>query len=228
MDARVVSIQVGKVRTHEQGGPDGKPWRSAIDKRPVEGPVCLAFEGLAGDAVADRRYHGGAERAVLVYGAAWYPRWADELDRKDLQHGFFGENLTVEGLDDDTALIGDELALGSAVLQISQPRMPCVKLGRRLGSTAALDRVFATGRTGFYLRVLEEGEIEPGPLALVGRRSGGVPVSRALRALLHPLDDPEAVAALTSSFALSEHFRAALVKANARATRGRPPQADPV
>lgn len=221
MDARVIAVLAGRVRTFPEGGPDGRPWRSAIDKQPVLAPVRLTYEGLAGDAQADRRYHGGPERALLGYPAGHFPSWATELGRSDLGPGSFGENLTILGLDESSACIGDELRLGSAVIQISQPRTPCVKLARRLATPDIVARAFQTARTGFYLRVLEEGDVGPGPLELLGRSSAGLSVARALRALLDPAADPEGVDSLRRCLSLSEDFRAALVKANDRAARTR-------
>jgi len=222
MDARVTAVLAGRVRTFPDGGPEGKSWRSAIDKQPVLAPARLAYEGLAGDAQADRRYHGGPARALLGYSAGHYPSWAAELRRADLGPGSFGENLTIEGLDESSACIGDELRLGTAVIQISQPRMPCVKLARRLATPDIVARTLSTARTGFYLRVLEEGDVGPGPLELLGRSLAGLTVARALNALLDPAADPEGVDSLRGCFSLSEHFRAALVKAVDRAARTRP------
>src|SRR5437762_1529131 len=125
----VVSIQVGQPRAFET---HGHQWRSAIAKEPVRGPVLLGREGLAGDAHADLRFHGGPDKAVLAYCTEHYAGWRAELGRDALPFGSFGENLTVEGLLEDEARIGDTFALGAAVIQISQPRTPCQKLARRL------------------------------------------------------------------------------------------------
>ena len=221
MDARVIAVLAGRVRTFPEGGPDGRPWRSAIDKRSVLTPARVTVEGIEGDAQADRRYHGGPDRALLAYAAEHLPRWSDELGRADLGPGSFGENLTVSGLDEATACIGDELRIGTAVVQVSQPRIPCVKLARRLGTPDLVARTLRTARTGFYLRVLEEGDVGPGPIELLSRGAPSLTVARALAALQDPSADPAFLEELRGCFALSEDFRAALVKAADRAARTR-------
>ena len=156
---RLVSVQTGLPRTRGEAGsrdPMRAEWTSAIFKQPVSGRVFLSREGLEGDGQADRASHGGPDRAVLMYAAAHYPAWRDELGI-DLPAGAFGENFTLEGVDETTACVGDTLALGEAVVQISQPRGPCWKIARRWERRDLLERVVATGRTGWYGRVAREG-----------------------------------------------------------------------
>jgi MOSC domain-containing protein YiiM len=206
---RVVSVQVGRPQTFPSFD-GGKPFRSAIDKRPVAGPVRAGPEGLEGDAQVDRRFHGGPERALLAYAAEHYPGWRAELARPDLSFGAFGENLTCEGLTEEDSCIGDELALPAAVFQISQPRIPCSKLARRLGVRDGVERALASGRTGFYLRVLRGGAVEPGPLRLVERPFPQLTVARALRAVYAPGEDPDGVDALMACPLLSSSIREVL------------------
>ena len=214
MTARILSIQVGLPRQRRDGE---LVWRSAIDKRPAAGSVALSAEGLAQDGVADRRYHGGPERALLAYCAEHYPGWREELGRPDLAHGAFGENLTVSGLAEEEACIGDVYAQGAARIQISQPRLPCVKLARHLGAPGIVARALETGRSGIYLRVLEGGALEAGELLLVQRPCPGVTVAMATRARLEPLTaDAEAVRACAL---LSEGFRDVLHKRRDAAAR---------
>jgi MOSC domain-containing protein YiiM len=161
---RLLSVQVGLPRTRGEAGnrdPERGEWTSAIFKDPVVGPVWAGREGLAGDGQADREAHGGPERAALMYGAAHYSRWREELGI-EFPYGAFGENLTIEGLDEHTACIGDTLAIGGARVQISQPRGPCWKIARRWNRPDLLERVVATGRAGWYCRVLAEGEVRAG------------------------------------------------------------------
>ena len=205
---KVLSIQVGRTRTFAPADPDGKRWRSAIAKEPVSGIVALGLEGLAGDVQADRRYHGGPERALLAYAAEHFAGWCQELSRPSLTPGTFGENLTLEGLAEAQACIGDVLSLGGAVIQVSQPRMPCVKLARRLAAPGIVARALATARTGFYLRVLRVGEVARGPLALIERPFPRLTVAAALQALT----DPSLRDELVGCPLLAEGWRAALAK----------------
>jgi MOSC domain-containing protein YiiM len=163
--ARLVSIQVGMPRDFgREGTPDplDAPWRSAIVKGPVSGPIRLGHEGLAGDGHADGSNHGGPDKAVLAYGAEHYDRWRAELGLADLAPGGFGENLTIAGVDEAGVALGDLIAIGPARLRVTQPRLPCWKLARRWRLEDLPARVKATGRSGWYLRVVEEGTIEPG------------------------------------------------------------------
>ena len=174
MTCRLRELRVGAVRQL-----DG--WRSAIFKAPVEHPLWLAKEGLAGDEVGDRRHHGGPEQAVLAYAEAHYADWAAEGFTDE--RGAFGENLLVEGLSDQTACIGDVFELGEARLQVSCPRIPCGTLVRRHGRQDVLHRVFEAGRGGWYFRVLREGFVQAGqPLVLLERPHPDWSVVRALHA----------------------------------------------
>ena len=154
----LVSVQVGLPRELPAKTPGARPWRSAIVKAPVAGPVWLGRLGLAGDEQADRRYHGGPEQAVLAYAAAHYPLWNAELAPRGLTPGAVGENLTVEGQDETSVCLDDVYAIGEALVQVSCPRPPCRKVSRRWDVHDLAARLTRTGRTGWYLRVLREGE----------------------------------------------------------------------
>ncbi|HUJ29476.1 MAG TPA: MOSC domain-containing protein [Myxococcales bacterium] len=139
-------------------------------KQPVRGPVRVGAENVEGDKQMDRRYHGGPDKAVLAYSADHYPLWRAELSWPDLPFGGFAENLSVEGVTEDTACVGDVWRAGTAVLQISSPRFPCIKIPRFWRRPALLERVVETGRTGWYMRVLEPGVLQEGDeIALLER-----------------------------------------------------------
>lgn len=162
---KLLSIQVGEVRrmgTSGSSDPMDQPWESAIFKSTSSGPRLLRAHGLEGDRQADRENHGGFDKAVLAYAAAHYPGWRAELGILDLPFGGFGENLTLEGQDESSVCIGDIYSLGAARVQVSQPRQPCWKLARRWRLPKLAARVKETGRTGWYLRVLDEGIVEAG------------------------------------------------------------------
>ncbi len=147
----------------------GRPFRSGIWKVALEGPAHVGREGLAGDAVANRKHHGGPDQALLAYSADHYARWMEEWGA-ELAYGAFGENLAVAGLDEESVCIGDVFATGAAVLQVTAMREPCSTLARRHGRRGLEKEVWATGRSGWYLRVLAEGAIEAGmPITLVER-----------------------------------------------------------
>jgi len=149
--------------------PDGT-MRTGIYKKPVEGRVRVHSLNLEGDGQADLRAHGGVDKAVYAYPAEHYDLWRREMGREDLPFGWFGENLTVEGMPEDQVRIGDVFRIGTALLQVSQPRTPCHKLEFKSGLPGFARRFVLSGRSGFYLRVLEEGEVGAGdPIERVGR-----------------------------------------------------------
>ena len=160
MQPSLSSIQVGQPRQYAGGS--AKPWTSAIDKLHVDGPIFLSRTGLTGDKQADRIHHGGPDKAVLAYAFQHYAIWNAELPATGFAPGGFGENLTINGLDETTCNIGDIYRIGPCLLQISQPRQPCWKLSRRWDMPNLAMQVQENGRSGWYYRVLEEGTIQAG------------------------------------------------------------------
>ena len=135
---------------------------SGIRKRPAAGRVAVRRLGLAGDGQADLRVHGGPEKAVYCYSHDHYAWWGERLGRTDLQPGAFGENLTLEGLVESEVHVGDVYRVGTALLQVTRPRLPCFKLVARMGLPDFQETFLASGRVGFYCRVLEEGDVAAG------------------------------------------------------------------
>ncbi|OGI54068.1 MAG: hypothetical protein A3D32_08780, partial [Candidatus Muproteobacteria bacterium RIFCSPHIGHO2_02_FULL_60_13] len=155
----LISINIGLPREITHGG---QTVTSGIFKEPVAGPVRLGRLNLEGDGQADRRVHGGADKAVYVYPFEHYAFWAGELGRDDFSHGQFGENFTTRGLLEDGVCIGDVFEIEETRVQVTQPRTPCFKLGIRMAEENFPERFTSANRTGFYLRVLEEGMIAAG------------------------------------------------------------------
>lgn len=153
------SINISEIKELEF---NGRTVKSGIDKKPAEGAVELLKKGLIGDKQADPSVHGGLDKAVYAYTAEHYDYWQEKLSVKELPYGQFGENFTVESMDDQEVLIGDIYRVGSALLQVTQPRVPCFKLGIRMNDPMFPGKFLKSGRYGFYLRVLEEGTVEAG------------------------------------------------------------------
>ncbi len=145
---------------------------SAIDKARASGPLTLGNEGLQGDTVADRRNHGGPDKALCVYPASRYDAWQERYGR-DLRRPAFGENLLVAGIDEQGTCVGDVIGLGTAVVQVSQPRVPCHKPAAFTGEERLTSDLIATGWTGWYLRVLQTGVIEEGDQGVLQQREDG-------------------------------------------------------
>lgn len=140
----------------------GKTTTTGIFKEPVHGRIMLRTLNLDGDGQADLKAHGGTYKAAYVYSIENYDYWKRELRRTDFSFGQFGENFTVEGMLDDAVHVGDQFRVGSALVEVTQPRVPCFKLGIKMGMPQFPKMFLASGRPGFYLRVLEEGEVGAG------------------------------------------------------------------
>jgi len=210
-EIRIVSIQVGRPREHPPLEPDQAPWRTGFVKEPVAGPVWLSRTNLAGDGQADRRVHGGPDKAVNSYPAGHYPGWRAELALPNLTWGAFAENFTIEGLDESIACVGDVYGIGAVVVQISQPRQPCRNVARRWRLPELPARMIETDRTGWYLRVLAEGYVEAGAaLRLAERPHPEWKIGRANDVMYGRDRYPESIAALAACPDLSDAWREAL------------------
>ncbi len=156
---KLISVNVGLPRLAMR---NGEPVSTGIFKEPVSDRVILRTLNLDGDRQADLSVHGGPSKAVYAYPSEHYQYWKHELPEMELPWGMFGENFTTEGLHEAQLNIGDQFRIGSAVVMVTEPRMPCYKLGIRFGRTDIIKRFLASERTGFYLSVLQEGEVGVG------------------------------------------------------------------
>jgi len=175
VNTRLISVNVGLPRETK--------WKSklvttGIFKEAVEGRVTVNTLNIEGDGQADLEAHGGPSKAIYAYPSEHYATWRGELDDMELPWGIFGENLTTEGLLEDVVRIGDRFSIGTTTLQVTEPRVPCYKLAVRFDRPDIVRLMNQTGRTGFYLRVLEEGVVEAGDdIEPLGRDPGEVTVS---------------------------------------------------
>jgi MOSC domain-containing protein YiiM len=160
----VVSVNVGARRVVEWYG---REVETGIWKSPVEGRVAVRGVNLDGDEQVDLRVHGGPDKAVYAYAVEDYGWWSRELGRA-MEPGTFGENLTVRGIDLGTAAIGTRWRVGSTVLEVAQPRLPCFKLGIRMGDAAFVEEFELAGRFGAYLRIVDEGDVGAGDVIDTG------------------------------------------------------------
>ena len=217
MTANVTSVLVGRVAPF---GPKGEP--SGFRKSEVTGPVSIGRLGLNGDEQADRKHHGGPDKAILNYAFDHYARWRDERQQLASQlagPGAFGENISTCGLTEDDVCIGDRFRLGSATVEVSQGRQPCWKLGHRFGEPAIVQAVIRTGRCGWYYRVLRAGEVAAGDaLELVERPHAEWTVATAFGLIVRGDRDLEALQALAELPSLSSSWRE---KARRRTTNER-------
>ena len=205
--AAVLAGTPREVGTPGAADPMDRVFISAIWKTPVAGPVFAGALGLTGDAVANTRVHGGVDQALLMYAISHYPAWETELGRP-MTPGSFGENLAVQGLDEDSACVGDVLEIGSARFEITQPRQPCATLARRHQVRDMIAIVRRNGRSGWYLRVLEEGTVEAGQeIRLVEHPNPDWTIRRAAQTMLGRARNPDVAAALSRARGLSADWR---------------------
>jgi MOSC domain-containing protein YiiM len=180
---RLISVNCGLPREVDW---HGTRVTTSIYKEPVQGRIALRKPNLDGDQQSDLRVHGGEHKAVYCYPIEHYAYWREELPGRDLPVGAFGENFTIEGgLDEDSAYIGDTFSVGSAEVAVTQPRLPCYKLGIRFGSDEMVKWFLASKRTGFYLAVTREGEVGAGDeMIWLSRDPDSIPVSAITRLYL--------------------------------------------
>ncbi len=176
---KLVSLNVG---TPREVTLKNRTITTGIFKEPVQGRVMLRRLNIDGDKQADLSVHGGADKAVYVYPKEHYEYWRQKFPNMKLPWGMFGENFTTEGLLEDAVRIGDRFRVGTAELKVTQPRLPCYKLGIRFGRADMVKRFLASGRTGFYLAVLREGMVGAGyTIELIGRNVNNATVAEIVK-----------------------------------------------
>jgi MOSC domain-containing protein YiiM len=202
---RVVSLNVGLPRDIEwRGG----IVRTSIFKTPTDRRLRVTTLNFEGDEQSDLSVHGGVDKAVYAYPSEHYAYWRRELPEMDLPWGVFGENLTTEGLLEANVRIGDRFRVGSAEFVVTQPRMPCYKLGIRFGRPDIVKRFLSSGRTGFYFAVHLEGEVGAGDsIELIARAEEGLTVADVFKLYTVDAENQELLRRATKSFALPESWR---------------------
>lgn len=213
---QILSVQIGLPQTYTRQielVPANNVWTTAFAKRPVSGPVWVGKNNIDGDGQASAQTHGGVEKACCVYPWEHYNYWQERLDLPKMTCGAFAENFTTLGLLETEVCIGDVFAFGGAVVQVSQPRPPCWRLSRWWEIKDFAARMEQSGRTGWYLRVLQEGIVETGePIELVERKFPEWTVIVANELMYDPEADVKRVKALMACALLSESWRDALSK----------------
>src|ERR687895_1209500 len=202
---RVLSVNVGRPREVSWRG---KTVTTAIFKEPVDGPVRIRALNLDGDRQADLRVHGGWDKAVYAYPSEFYELWRSERPELDFPWGQFGENLTTAGLLDGDVSVGDRFRVGTAELVVTQPRLPCFKLGIKMGRDEFVTEFLERGLYGFYLAVLREGEVEAGdPIVELERDPHRFGVTEVARLYLDGRDDAEGMRRAVELDVLPESWR---------------------
>ena len=153
---KVISVNIGKKKKVTW---KNKTYVTGIYKYPVEGPIFLGKEDVVNDTVIDRKYHGGIDQAVYAYGKNHYPFWKDLYPNLEFNYGMFGENLTIDNLDEENIFVGGIYQLGECKLEVSKSRQPCVKLGIRFQDSKVIKQFWNTTKCGVYFKVLVTGKV---------------------------------------------------------------------
>src|SRR6476660_5894034 len=202
---KLISLNVGLPRVVES---NGEPVVTGIFKEPVTGPVMLRTLNLDGDRQADLRVHGGISKAVYGYPVEHYEFWKKELLEMELPYGMFGENFTTEGLLEDALNVGDRFRIGEAELMVTEPRLPCYKLGIKFGRSDILRRFLQSRRTGFYFAVVREGAVEAGDeFKLLSRDGNDITIADITRLYAFEKNDVDTLKRVVRLEALSESWR---------------------
>jgi MOSC domain-containing protein YiiM len=202
---RILSLNVGLPREVTW---QGKLVTTGIFKEPVKGPVMLRKLNLDGDQQADLTVHGGVSKAVYAYPSEHYDYWRAELSGVDLSWGMFGENFTTEGLLEEAVYIGDRFRIGDTEVMITEPRMPCYKLGIKFGRPDIIKRFLASRRTGFYFAVVREGMVGAGDaIELIGREQQEISVADITRLYAFEKDDVQGLRRAIAVEALPENWK---------------------
>jgi MOSC domain-containing protein YiiM len=202
---KVLSVSVGQPR---EVVVDDRLVRTSIFKSPVSGRVPIRNNNLAGDAQSDLSVHGGRAKAIYAYPHEHYAFWRQQLPGVELQPGHFGENLTIEGLLEEDVHLGDRLTIGSAELVVTQPRLPCFKLGIRFGHEDMVKRFLDSRRTGFYLSVAVEGDLGAADtIEIVERHPAAVSIPELLRMYLKERVAPDRLREAIAIPGLSDSWR---------------------
>ena len=202
---KLISVNVGLPRETIW---KGREVETGIFKEPIEGRVMVRKLNLDGDGQADLSVHGGLDKAVYGYPAEHYEHWRRELPGMKLPWGMFGENFTTEGLLEEVTNIGDRFRIGSSVLMVTQPRMPCYKLAVKFGRNDIVKRFLRSGRPGFYFSVLEEGEVGANDeIALISQDENNVTVADITRLYVSEKDNLDLMHRAVQIEALPESWR---------------------
>ncbi|TWT38841.1 MOSC domain-containing protein [Blastopirellula retiformator] len=213
--ATLLQVQIGLPQEYgsaDAEDPMDRAWTTGFFKQPTREPVEVDWEGIVGDGVADLVNHGGRDKAILMYASAHYPVWREELGGKvntaKFGDGAFGENLSVSHLQEASVCLGDVYQVGTAVLQVSQPRQPCWKLGRRWRLKELTALAVKTGRMGWYVRVLQQGTLQVGDaLQLIERPAHDWTIARLNQLFYHDRKNLADAAVLAESPLLAEAWR---------------------
>lgn len=211
--SQLISLQIGKIRTIKDDTVKGGEWKTGSYKEPVSNIRDVSFTGIEGDEVSDLVHHGGIDKAVFANSYENYQEWAKYLEVESLEFGALAENLTLSNIKEENVHIGDIHKIGTTVFEVSQPREPCWKISKKHNNKTFTKHIYDTCRTGWYYRVLEEGQIKKDDeVELLKRLDGSINILQANEVLHHPKEHKKLMDYLLNLDILGEPFRKSLNK----------------
>lgn len=214
--AKILSVQVGRAKTYGDAQSKDfleKEWQSASFKEVSHTPRFAHFTGLAGDEVADTVHHGGVDKAIFANSYENYAHWATFLEQKSLPFGALAENLTITGLHEQSVMLGEVHQIGTAILQVSQPRKPCWKISRRWNHKAFTNEIFTSGLTGWYYKVLQEGLIgSDDEIKVIQQKTPQISILKANEAFREPEKYKSILETILDIPSLASSYQESIVK----------------
>ncbi len=211
--SKVVSLQIGKIKTIKDDSMKDKEWKTGSYKEPVSNIQDVSFNGIKGDEISDLVHHGGEHKAVFANSYENYKQWSQYLGKDSLPFGALAENLTLSNIKEEDVCIGDIHKIGTVVFEVSQPREPCWKISKKHNNKTFTKHIYDTGRTGWYYRVLEEGQIRQNDeVQHLRRLDNAVTILKANETLRDPSSNMETANYLLQLDVLGEPFRKSLLK----------------
>lgn len=203
---KVISLQIGKVKSYDS-------WKSASVKEVADTPLWASKLGFVGDEVADTLHHGGIEKAIFANSYENYENWAKFLGLSTIPFGALAENLTILGLHESNVCLGDIHKIGSALLQVSQPRKPCWKISKRWDNKKFTSEIYTSGLTGWYYRVLEEGFVKSGDeVEVVLHDEAKISILEANTAFANPIEHRAVLEKIAGISSIAESYKASVLK----------------
>ena len=211
--SKVLSVQIGKIRTIKDDSFKEKQWQTGSYKEPVDVALDVRFDGVIGDEISDLVFHGGPNKVLFANSYENYNEWAKYLKVDSLEYGALAENITMSTIKEEDVYVGDVHKIGTVILEVSQPRQPCWKISKKHNDKTFKKHIYDTKRTGWYYRVLQEGQISANDeVELISRVSNPISIYKANEILENPKEDEKSTSILINLSVLGEQFKNNLKK----------------
>ena len=210
--SKVLSVQIGKIKIIPDDSFKEKKWETGSYKEPVDFPLDVKFDGVVGDEISDLVYHGGVNKVIFANSAENYIQWCEYLECESLEFGALAENITISNIKEEDVYVGDVHKIGTAILEVSQPRQPCWKISKKHNNETFKKNIHDTRRTGWYYRVLQEGQISKNDdVELAKRLNNSISIFDANEIMYNPKKNEDITKKLIDIDELGEQFKNNLI-----------------